>query len=57
MNCIDDSGHTPFLAAVSFRHEGLVKLLLEQNANPDAKCIDGIIILYILTLTTQDSHL
>lgn len=41
MNCKDEDGITPLLLAARYRQENIVRLLLEQGADPRARCDKG----------------
>lgn len=41
VNCTGEDGITPLLLAARYRHENLVRLLLEQGADPRARCDKG----------------
>ena len=49
VNCKSDDGTTPLLLAARHRHEIIVKILLEQGANPGARDVDGQTTLHQLT--------
>ena len=41
VNCKDDDGITPLLLAARYKHENIIRLLLEQGAHPGAKSNQG----------------
>ena len=41
VNCKDADGITPLHLAAGYKHENIVKLLLEQGAHPSARCNKG----------------
>lgn len=41
VNCKDDHGITPLLLAAYYKHENILRLLLEQGAHPNARCNKG----------------
>ena len=49
VNCKGDDGTTPLLLAARHRHEIIIKMLLEQGANPGARDVDGQTMLHQLT--------
>lgn len=50
VNCTNEHGTTPLLTAARYKHEHLVKLLLEQGALPGAKDSEGLTTLHRLSL-------
>ena len=54
VNCKDEYGVTPLHDAAEYRHEHLVKILLEHKALPKAKTIAGDTTLHSLTFNPND---
>ena len=53
VNCKDDDGMTPLLLAARFKHENIVRLLLEKCAHPGARCCKGQKTLHWLTMNPR----
>ena len=53
VNCKDGDGMTPLLLAARFKHEKIVRLLLEQGADPRAKCSKAQTTLHWLTMSPR----
>ena len=53
VNCKDGDGMTPLLLAAHFKHEKIVRLLLEQGADPRAKCSKGRTTLHWLIMSPR----
>ena len=51
VNCKGDDSMTPLLLAARFKNENILRLLLEQGANPGARCCKGQTTLHWLTMT------
>ena len=56
VNCRDDDGMTPLLLAAGFKHENILRLLLERGAHPRARCCKGKTTLHWLT-TNSSAHI
>ena len=50
VNCRSDAGITPLLMAARHKHENIVRMLLEQGADPDARDVYGLTTLHRLTV-------
>lgn len=49
VNCKDDGGITPLLLAARYKHEDILRLLLEKGAHPSTRCDEGNTTLHLLT--------
>ncbi len=49
INCKDEGGITPLLLAASYKHENILRLLLEKGAHPSTRCDKGNTTLHWLT--------
>ena len=53
VNCRDDDGMTPLLLAAGFKHENILRLLLERGAHPRVRCCKGKTTLHWLTMNSS----